>query len=253
MRRIGSCLRLLLCTAALQLLFPGTAWSNLSWCNVEKTCVCISWWSGSGLTVREVRCESGGGGFYTGPWIGQGENGGGNPGSWVGDGVQRTGGTAPGPYAWASSIPLSVRSKYSVARAIARSKLQKKPNPEIPEELEETTCTSLFKHSPLGLSGPYLIDYYAKFIYGQTLIPPGKSEPPCLTSSAWVYTTPAHTPWVVLCNSFGGMSDTSAAHLMIHELLHLAGQDEQRIPDEPGFQPTSSDINNKVIEACSAY
>lgn len=218
-------------------------------------CICIDYDKGSSSHI-EVRCTGGGGG-------GGGAGGGGGwttippepndpapdgPGSFGGDGDP---GAPVDPHP-CNPVTGALSQKLTQAKAWANSHLSWIGPPE---NRQPTTCTHLFRNSPLHLSGKSLLDgaapFHAIFRNGQNCTLHNGEPSPCSSSTAAVATCCEHSPYVYLCDSFAGLSQSDAGIRLLHELLHVAGQKEDSTPTTgPGDPPTTNQLNDLVREAC---
>lgn len=207
-------------------------------------CICIDWARAFGSYV-EVRCTSDNGGWTTTP-PGPTDPPPGGPGSFGGP-ESPSDPTTPAP---CNPLTLQQTQKLNAAKPYARQKMSRiiVQNPE-PTPLP-TTCTELFKNSPLRRSGVSLLDDYVIFRNGQNCEAPNGSEPCAAGAAAWT-TCCGHKREVFLCNSFTNLSSSTAGLRLIHELLHVAGQTEDGTSSHgPGDAPTSTQIDDLVREAC---
>lgn len=63
-----------------------------------------------------------------------------------------------------------------------------------------------------------------------------------------------HEPIIYLCNGFFEQTPELGAQIIIHELLHVAGQSEDGTPEAgPGDPPHSVDISDAVAQACNKF
>jgi hypothetical protein len=170
------------------------------------------------------------------------------PGSFIGNGSPQP----PPTEQPCNPIPTEHLSKMETAKALAKSKLTRVKVGSTGGQTLPTTCTVLFRNSPLGMSGLQLLESYANFRYGQGCDPPGPLTNGCGTGSAFT-SRGTHDRNIFVCNSFFNLGSHEArAEVLIHELLHTAGQDEDGTPYYgPGNAPTSSQLNGVVHEACS--
>lgn len=234
---VGICL-------AIAWVVPAPAHAEITVTICGPGCICIDWDRGFGSYV-EVRCTSGGGGWTTTP-PGPGDPPPAGPGSFGG------GPDPQSPQSPAPCNPLTApqQQRLNFAKSYARTKLSRvRVNSPEPATLP-TTCTELFKHSPLGRSGLNLLDDYVVFRNGQNCSAPDGANPCAEGKAAWT-TCCGHRPEVFLCNSFANLSNSDAGLRLIHELLHVAGQIEDGSSTSgPGDPPTSGQINDIVRDAC---
>lgn len=214
-------------------------------------CICIDYTRASGSYI-EVRCTGGGGGG-DGGWTtiepGPTDPAPDGPGSFGGDGDPGSP-TDPHPCDPVPADPLG--SKLSQARIWATQKLSW-VGPF--ENRRPTTCTALFRNSPLGVAGKTLLDenapFHAIFRKGENCTLPNGQPSPCSSSIAAFTTCCNHSPYVYLCDSFADYSHTDGGIRLIHELLHVAGQREDTSTTTgPGNPPTTNQLNDLVREAC---
>lgn len=228
------------------LVLAASSRSAVNLCGVD--CICISW-PVTGGEWLEVRCADG-----TGNWVTDAPPPGTRPpdggGSFGGNGNQQSPPTnLPG-----DPIKPEHLTKFSLAKSAARSKLKRKRIPDFdPPTLAPTTCTEMFENSPLGMTGIDLLLNYAIFRDGQD-VADASGVKPCKVSSAraaWT-TCCSHDPVVYLCDGFYSLGSSSAAIVLIHELLHVAGQlEDGTTTTGPGNPPTTNQIQSTVTQACT--
>jgi hypothetical protein len=230
--------------AALVLLpFVLTA-AEISLCHVD--CVCIYWTTTTG-GIEEVRCPAGG--FPSGWTSGGGTPSGGN-GSWAGTGSTTV---APSPL---PGNPLSPETygnvSYAKGKAVTKLRGEKVTDPGTPPGTWiPTECTNLFLNSPLGRSGASLLGSYVVFRDGT-----GKTDAQgvnqCATGiPAWT-TCCQHDPVVYICSSFNSLSVSDRVATLIHETMHVGGQQEDKDSTiGPGDPPSAVQISEAVKEACN--
>lgn len=220
---------------------------SISFCGPE--CLCIDYSTGFGSTI-EVRCNSGGeGGWATEPSEDL-ENVPDGPGSFGGDGEPGEGSEANAP---CSSVVLENKIRLGQALSRARSKLSWKGRGV---NRSPTTCTTLFRNSPLRLVPKDVLadsgsGFRAVFREAENCSLPGGQANPCSTGSAAFTTCCTHSPYIYLCSEFFEMDATEASETLIHELLHVFGQREDNTTDTgPGNPPTTHQLNDVVRAAC---
>lgn len=229
---------------------PASAKVTVTLCG--PGCICIDYTKDTGSYI-EVRCTGGGGGGGgDGGWTtiepGPNDPAPDNPGSFGGDGDPGSP-TDPHP---CNPVSGALLQKLTQAKTWATTKLSWIGPPE---NRQPTTCTHLFRNSPLGVSGKSLIDgsspFQAVFRNGQSCTLHNGDPSPCGSGTAAVATCCEHSPYVYLCDSFADLSQTDAGIRLIHELLHVAGQKENTTPSTgPGDPPTTNQLNDLVREAC---
>lgn len=211
-------------------------------------CYCITWQSGGDVWI-EVRCPVDDTGRVVGTpgWRKGDQPADGSSGSMGGDGSQKEAPpTLPG-------MPLSGTDKQLTdqAKSAATVKLRGTRIEDMKGVFEPNQCTELFDNSPLNMRGLDLLDYVI-FRNGTGVRDPNdSSRVPCTTFAAWT-TCCTHDRVVYVCPSnFNSMSRDARTAVLIHELLHVAGQREDLTntsgPDDP---PTTSQIQTIVKNAC---
>ncbi|HEX9981967.1 MAG TPA: hypothetical protein VGF69_01765 [Thermoanaerobaculia bacterium] len=113
-------------------------------------------------------------------------------------------------------------------------------------------CTELFLESPLGRSGRSLLNGYVAFRSG-TGVRDSAGAVPCNGSAAAWTNCCSHSPYIFICDSrFNEMSRTQRALVIIHELLHVGGQREDKNTTVgAGDPPNSPQISDAVAKSCS--
>ena len=111
------------------------------------------------------------------------------------------------------------------------------------------TCRDMFANSPLTENPSWLLGKI-QFRDGST-IPNGKCDDVDVDTPAWTYKG-VHSIQVFLCNEFEFLSRDQAALTILHELLHVAGQDESSVHlgVGPGSPPSSILITERLQDAC---
>lgn len=230
---------------------PSAARAAISVSLCGPSCICIDYGYPGGSYI-EVRCEGGGGGGGGGGWttIPPDPNGPEPdvPGSFGGNG--NPGSPAETPPC--NPVVGLLSQKLTQARSLASSKLSWVGPPA---DRHPTTCSLLFRHSPLGLAGKTLLDdsapFHALFRNGQNCTLPNGGPSPCSSGVAAVSSCCTHSPYIYLCDSFSNLNQTEGGLLLIHELLHVAGQMEDTTTTTgPGNPPTTNQLNDLVRAAC---
>lgn len=231
----------LICVAAV---VPLTAEAMPSLCGATGECVCVTWTGGSSATV-EVRCPAGGtdrSGWQIGsnPPDGSG-------GSWGGSGNPKD------PLANAPGTALSGTTSFnaSSAKSGATVKLRGEKVPDMKGVWEPTACTMLFHNNPMGRSGADLMANYVILRDGTGVKDSAGNEPCKSNVAAWT-TCCNHDRYVFICPSkFDGLSSSQRQAILIHEVMHVAGQMEDGTTSVgPGDHPTSPNITAEVEAAC---
>lgn len=173
-----------------------------------------------------------------------------NRGSFGGDGVRKS--RSNPPY---QPIPSQYAARFAAIKGIAGGKLNgtRVWEIEFPPTFGPDTCTSLFAGNLLGSSGKDLLGSYVEFRFA----PPG--TPACSADIAFVRRHRHHDPFIVLCPVFFSSENTQAANqalalVLIHELLHVAGQQEDPIPNQatgPSDPPSTYQLSEAVSAACT--
>lgn len=247
MRLTGS--TLVGCTLAVLLgsLFPATSEAAIRvyLCTApgRVDCLCLDWDRGFS-TYLEVRCPSGDGGWTTDPTGGNPQP----PGGWRGPGNGQPSDNPGNPATGNLGFAISAAKQLAWQRLRGDSNccLAGKPY-YTPNE-----CTKLFLGNELGMLGAQLIQNYVNFRNGEG-VKDKDGNTPCSspTMSAWT-TCCNHDPDVLVCDKFKNLSASDAAAILIHEVLHVAGQPEDTTPTSgPGNAPTTNDITASVTEACN--
>jgi len=210
-------------------------------------CLCIDW-DGPASTYIEVRCPSAGeSGFTTDP-NGHLPPGYGGGGGWQGPGGGQTSDNPGKPTS--GELTFAINNAKSIARLRLKGDseccLAGKPY-NVPNE-----CTKLFVGNPLGMLGAGLLDNYVNFRDGTGVHAPDGTVP-CNSGGTAMWTTCcAHDPDVMVCSSYKNLGVNDAAAIMIHEVLHVAGQPEDATPGiGPGDFPTTNEITQRVKDACN--
>lgn len=206
-------------------------------------CLCIDWDRGTS-TYLEVRCPNGDGGWTTDP-TGGGWN---PPGGWGGPGNEKPSdnpGSAP-----SGGLGFAI----SKAKDLAWKRLRGDQNCCLAGKPYYTPseCTQLFFNNEMGRLGADLIQNYVNFRRGEGVKAPDGSTP-CNNPGISAWTTCCnHDPDVLVCDRFENLSTGDGAAILIHEVMHVAGQPEDTTTSAgPGDPPTTQDITASVKEACS--
>jgi hypothetical protein len=238
---------LLAVTIAVLVLLPFVLTAaEISLCHVD--CVCIFWTTLAGGT-QELRCPIGG--FPSG-WTNGGAPPDGGGGSWGGPG---TGQTPPSPLP--GNVLNPITSGYvTSAKGSAVTKLrgEKVTDPGTRKGTWlPTPCTDLFLNNPLGESGASLLGSYVVFRDG-TGTKDAQGVDQCATGAFGAWTTCCqHDPVIFICPAkFNTSSPSDRIKYLIHETMHVAGQQEDKNGTVgPGDPPNSSQINDAVDTACN--
>lgn len=224
---------------------PVQAAIRVTFCSGQPGCICIDWDRGSSSWL-EVRCPSGGG---DSGWT---DDPSGSPiddpgGGWRGPGGGQDS-DQPG-----NILSPELSFAWNNAKESAWSKLRGDKNCCIAGKIYFTPneCTNLFQGNPMGWTGADLVRNYIVPRRGEGVQGPDGTTP-CDSASIALWTTCcSHDPDVLVCDRFVNSSFDEQVALIIHEALHVAGQPEdQTTTAGPGDDPTSSDIQATVREAC---
>ena len=139
----------------------------------------------------------------------------------------------------------------TIARDLASIKLRRvliDPGP--PHLYGDTTCSALFDESPLGQTGAQLLASYVRFRYAPS------GTPECAADWAFVRRNQDHDRYIILCRLFFDTAENNpdfAANVLIHELLHVGGQQEDGTisAGPPDDYPTTTQLREVVNSACS--
>lgn len=143
------------------------------------------------------------------------------------------------------SIPNSDLEKFAEAKSNALTRVRMLG---IRDEKRHTSCSVLFQHSPLGLTGGALLGNYALFRYDNGTVPGSICGP---HTFAWVNGS-LGSRVIFICPSFFNIAPPDSSYMLIHELLHVAGQMENlSVTVGPGDPPTTAQIQQIVEEACA--
>lgn len=208
-------------------------------------CDCVEYFSPV-AGYKEVRCPT----VPSPGWVSKPPNAPvpSNRGSWRGDGKKRQP-IAPHPF---SDVPSTYSNLLQNAKNSAAGKLRGLPlEPNPPHTFGPSTCTALFDGNSLGMAGKDILLSYVQFRFA-----PG-TQPECAADKAWVRLSPPHDPYVILCPTFFDIAHQSpgaAANVLIHELLHVAGQQEDKTSSSgyPDDFPTSPQLQDVVDTACTS-
>jgi hypothetical protein len=223
-------------------------------------CICIGWNNGV-----EVRCPDFGGGSEGGGWTSTPPPSGPMPdnnGTFNGNGqIGQTSNPAPGQVI--PTQPASYVQRLNSAKTAASNKLALRCHKDPVTQQQkcwETTCTMLFANNPTHQPGRNLQN---SVIYrmGQTysVVKNGQPYFPCQDPSfpTLAFRDPARGPhdrYVFLCDPFFSLADSGDTGLIVlHEILHFAGQGEDLTTVVGvGNPPTTDQISGAVEEACTA-
>lgn len=207
-------------------------------CGWDPSCLCITWFDDGGASI-EIRCPSGSDDGWTPPDTdASGSSGGGAPpiidpeGSWDGTGAFDSPGFLLGEELTFDE-ELFVDDAYYYADRLLRL------DPE---------CKALFHGSPLTENAAWLLSKI-QFRNGQGMSGCAKKG-----TAAFVRHPGKHEPIVFLCEAYFESSYLYAGQLLIHELLHVAGQSEDSTATSgPGDSPSSIGIQLVVMKACDSF
>jgi hypothetical protein len=236
---------LLAVTIAILVLLPfALTAAEISLCHVD--CVCIFWTTSAG-GMQEVRCPAGGSSGWT--------NGGAPPtggsGSWGGSATTKP---APAPL---PGNPMNPETTVAVssAKTTAVNKLRGEKVTDAGTRKGTwlpTRCTDLFLNSPLGEPGASLLGSYVVFRDGSG-VKDDQAVDQCATGiPAWT-TCCQHDPVVYICSdTFDHLSPSERVVAVIHETLHVGGQQEDKNATiGPGDPPNRSQISDAIRNACN--
>lgn len=226
------------------ILYPSVADAGkAARCGAQNECLCIDWSFEAGSYI-EVRCPGGG---NTDGWI-SGQAGPNNPPTWDGDPDDLTntrGSWDPNideiefPPGRGSAPRERMKDTLNAGKRIALERLE-----------QDAECKALFQGNPTGHSG---IDTFRMISWrdGNGMYP--SSQDPCDQGLvfAWVDAS-SEKAEAYLCYEFQFLKKDLAAAVLIHEALHIAGQDEDQTSwSGPGDPPRSMDISQIVANACN--
>lgn len=244
MPRQSSCAILLLLAIGVALPREVSAAIQISFCGQQNSCVCIDW-TGPSSSWIEVRCPQSEDSGWTQDPTGETVN---DPdGTWGGPGAEQPS-DEPG-----SPLSGSLLFSWNLAYNVAENRLRGDSNCCLGGKPYYTPneCTMLFNGNPMGRTGKYLLTEYINPRRGDGVVGP-KGKVPCDNAGISVWTTCCqHDPDVFVCSRFENQPRDFAAALVIHEVLHVAGQREESDPgEEPLPPPTPAEITDAVREAC---
>ena len=229
----------------------------------QGDCICVNWNNGV-----EVRCPDFGAGSGGGGWTPTAPPPSGpipdNNGTYNGSG-QIPPPSTPAPGQAIPSQPTSYVERLNSAKRAASNKLNlrchKDPITQLPN-CWETTCTMLLANNPTHQPGRNLqgsVIYrsgqtYSVLKNGQPYFPCQDPDPQMATIVFRDVARGANDRYVFLCDRFFSFADPADTGLMlIHEILHFAGQGEDLTPVVGvGNPPTTNQISDAVIDACEA-
>jgi hypothetical protein len=202
-----------------------------------KECICI-WWAST--TTVEVRCPDGSQDVVLPPSAYP------IPSTWGGTGSRPAATPVPG----GTIVDATVSNKLQIAKSNAATKLKGEWDSEL-LRFEPDECTELFDSSPLGISGKGLLSSYVTFRSG-TNLQDSKGNVPCNDPNVALWTVCCeHSPYIFICDSFKNHTTSSATALLIHELMHIGGQTEDKNGTiGAGDPPNTSQITAAVRSAC---
>lgn len=230
-------------------------------CAIDTSCTCIEWWDGANSTV-EMRCpgsSGGGSGSSGGGWVSTGGGIPDNDGSFGGGGAIKPPAATPPGGELPPQGPQDTKVKQAKTKVTEKLALKCHKDPRTQQNrCWDTTCTQLFHNNKTNLPGRNIetkVQYrlgqnYSTVVNGRVVFP---CQDPLLPAMAFVDRTRGyHDPYIFLCNSFFALADPSdAALILIHEILHTAGQDENRTNSAgPGDPPSSDSISDVVYNSC---
>jgi hypothetical protein len=212
-----------------------------------SSCVCITWISGASAYI-EVRCPTEGGSGWT---SGSGGTPDGSSGSWGGSGNPASPPTPlPGNVLDPTTLNAVNGAKQS---AISKVRGERVSDPGTPKGTWlPTKCTDLFLNSPLGYTGAYLLGNYLVYRDGTGVKDTAGVDQCALGRAAWT-TCCQHDPIVYICSTqFTRLSPDDRAKILIHEAMHVGGQQEDKNGSVgPGDPPNTGQISDAVNNACN--
>jgi hypothetical protein len=240
---------------------PPPVFGNLASVEVcHGDCICIGWNNGVEVRCPDFGSGSGGGGWtQTPPPTGPMPD---NNGTFNGNGQIPPASNAP-PADAIPPAPSPNGPRLANAKDAARTKLQLKCHKDpITQQRKcwETTCTMLFANNPTHQPGRNL-EGSAIYRMGQnySILRNGQPYFPCQDPQfpTLAFRDPARGPhdrYVFLCNNFFTLADPADSGLiLLHEILHFAGQNEDLTPlVGVGNPPTTGQISDAVLDACTA-
>ncbi len=228
--------------------------ANLQACG---DCICIEWSLDTGIYI-EVRCTEASGGGADGGWALTPPP----TGSVPDNGGSFGGNTNLNPYSSpppGTSVPSGPKTdKLNSAKSSAGSKLALNCHKDpVDQQIKcwETTCTSLFANNRTHMPGSQIFGS-AVFRYGQNFsyLADGVTRTPCQETNAPIaFVRAINDRYIFLCDTFFGFAPPTASLLLIHELLHVAGQREDlNGVAGPNNPPSSDAIQDEVENACTS-
>lgn len=141
----------------------------------------------------------------------------------------------------------------SSAKNSAVTKVRGEKVPDLKGVWEATPCTNLFLNSPLGRSGAYLLGSYVVFRDG-TGLKDSQGVDQCALGTVAAWTSCCqHDPVVFICPiKFKQSGPSDRVKYLIHETMHVGGQQEDKDGTVgPGDPPNSDQINALIEKACN--
>lgn len=179
----------------------------------------------------------------------EGEGADGSSGSWRGTGsTQSPSDPHPGTVLGGDLYQSYIRATTNAINILTEQEccIQNKPY-RVPKD---SPCHRLFHGNPMGM-GPYnlLADYV--IIRNGEGVKDNSGNIPCnLGYPAWTKCC-SHSPYIFVCNQFENLPESTAAAILIHEVLHVAGQREDTDTSiGPGDPPNTHQLTEGVRKAC---
>lgn len=242
--------RLHVLAAMLVLVVAVDARANVYICGQDdlvNQCICIAWSNNS----FEMRCPASGSDRlpYPGttlPSPPPGEGG----GTWGGNGTPKNAvSPAPGTAIASGELLLELtRAKDEAKVALRREPFSPDGEPDPKGRTFPSKCADLFLETPLGLEGYELLgNGYVVFRGGEGLQDQNGVVQCASGVPAWT-TCCDHSKYVFICNSFKMLSARQQTNVIIHEVLHVAGQREGS--GYPASSPSPEQIRDRITSAC---
>ena len=216
-------------------------------CN--SNCICIYWADGGSAWV-DVRCPGDSG------WVGAG----GVPSLQPTDPLAGSGtwgsGTLSSSQALGMPLPAELLPIVDRARNTAKTKIhgERVYDPEFGKNIfVPNDCTKLFWGSQFSDDGYSLLNSYVVFREGSGVHDPNNPDSvPCSEGKAAWTTCCNFSKYVYICGSnFSSQTASHQAMILIHEVMHVAGQLENKTGNQGDTTPPSpGQIDQAVKDAC---
>jgi hypothetical protein len=155
-------------------------------------------------------------------------------------------GYAPGTILTGEDWAAMDRARKAAFAKLRREKMLDAP----PGSYEPNDCADLFNEAPWSENGAYIVNNYAVYRNGEGVTDHEGNVPCSEGANAWTRCC-NHSKYVFLCARFKSLPAGEMARVLIHEALHVAGQNEDHTYTVSATDaPTTSQISDAVRAVC---